>query len=282
MKKICLGLSLLILGVSTYLVYQNIALFPLKAENASVKALVAQAKEYFEKKEYQSAIINLSQAITINPKYADAYYYLGLVYLKYNDNRVVKELPLSNCFNQEQQLFCTQMSISEKVQENRETAMTNFSKAIELNPDYVEAYYQRGLIQTSLAAQLEDLYQALNINTSRENEQLRLENYALASTYFENSLEISQKIDQRLQRISKEGEIDGQSTVGYSSITPLKRKNIQQICEVANRLVKQGNLKLGQEKYKEAALILQDNKNLKEYQKIVTIINQIDQTISKK
>ena len=186
MKKICLGLCLLILGASTYLLYQNIALFPLKAENASVKALVEQAKEDFEKKEYQAAIINLTQAITINPKYADAYYYLGLVYLKYNNNRVVKDLPLSTCFNQEQQLFCTQMSISEKVQENRETAMTNFSKAIELNPDYVEAYYQRGLIQTSLAAQLEDLYQALNINTSRENEQLRLENYALASTYFEN------------------------------------------------------------------------------------------------
>jgi tetratricopeptide (TPR) repeat protein len=66
---------------------------------------------YSKKEQYELAIADYSKAMKVYPKYVDAYYSRGLIYGK-------------------------------KGQYN--LAITDFSKAIKLNPQYADAYYNRG------------------------------------------------------------------------------------------------------------------------------------------
>jgi tetratricopeptide (TPR) repeat protein len=75
------------------------------------------AQEELNKKNYQSAILNFSNAIRVNPNYAEAYFYRGYVKSMIGDNGETIE---------------------------------DYNKAIELNPKYVNAYYYRGVAKSKL------------------------------------------------------------------------------------------------------------------------------------
>lgn len=74
-----------------------------------------------QKEEYRSAVKDYTNAIKINPEYADAYFYRGCAKHKLQDYR---------------------------------GAISDFSKAIQINPNYVDAYYYRGIVKDEYAKYL--------------------------------------------------------------------------------------------------------------------------------
>jgi tetratricopeptide (TPR) repeat protein len=71
-----------------------------------------KAGDYYENEQYQLAIDNVTEAITINPDYADAYYNRGFVYAHL---------------------------------ENYTAAIADFTSAIKIDPDAADAYVNRGI-----------------------------------------------------------------------------------------------------------------------------------------
>ncbi|MEH2464591.1 tetratricopeptide repeat protein, partial [Nostoc sp.] len=87
-----------------------------------------------EKKDYQGAVEDYSQAIKINLNYADAYYNRGFARSALEDNK---------------------------------GAIEDYSQVIKINPNYADAYYNRGLARYALKdykGAIEDYSQAIKIN----------------------------------------------------------------------------------------------------------------------
>jgi Tfp pilus assembly protein PilF len=93
-----------------------------------------QGGDKLNRKDYQGAIADFTQAIKLNPNYAEAYYSRSLGYYRQRDS--VK-------------------------------AIGDLTQAIQLNPKYAQAYVQRGVVQANsrnTPASLNDYRQALSLS----------------------------------------------------------------------------------------------------------------------
>jgi len=81
-------------------------------------------------KNLAAAIADYTHAITLNPNYAEAYYYRGIAYGQIEKTQEVLT------------------DYSRVIQ-----AITDYSRVIQLNPDHADAYYQRGLLYEQLGNQ---------------------------------------------------------------------------------------------------------------------------------
>jgi uncharacterized protein (TIGR02145 family) len=100
---------------------------------------------YFSKKDYDKAISNLNEAIRLEPKYADTYYWRGTAYfLKGNYDKAVSDL--SEVIRLEPEVaeayYWRGNAYGQKGDHDK--AISEFTQAIRLNPNYAEAYYGRG------------------------------------------------------------------------------------------------------------------------------------------
>jgi len=84
-----------------------------KHDQELVKKYYNRGIAYSEKGEVERAIEDYTQAIDLNPKFADAYIKRGLAYTKKGEF---------------------------------DKAIADYTKAIELNPDYADAYYRRSKV----------------------------------------------------------------------------------------------------------------------------------------
>ena len=121
-------------------------------------------------------------AIRLNPNFADAYYYLGLL-----SSQIVKlygEKAISKAivnYNKAIQLnpnfaeaYFERARVRSKNPDNILVAIKDYSKAIQLKSDFAEAYYHRGLLHSQLVVRQEELkqkaikdyIQALSLNPS--------------------------------------------------------------------------------------------------------------------
>jgi tetratricopeptide (TPR) repeat protein len=104
------------------------------SEIATAGEYVNRGNENYRKGDYTSAITDYSEAIRINPNYADAYYWRG----------------------------AAKSFLSDK-----QGAIADYSKAIRLNPNYADAYYWRGKTKFSLndkKGAITDYSEAIRIN----------------------------------------------------------------------------------------------------------------------
>ncbi len=274
------------------------------------KTLLQQGIDRLNRGDDLAAIQNFNRAIEIDPKFAAAYYYRGLAaahrsrnYLncdRYQPpaNSHPQSAEIVNCLeplltecstkatnssNTEQfQVFCDRIYLYEWIRHRQQQAIDNFKLAIQYQPQYPQAYYQRGLIYLEsdrLKLAQTDLATAMNIYLTLAKQDLRTTNLSLttATSHLDRAIEISQLIDRiSLQNIPK-------SNTGYSSLVPLQRQKVQQLYQVANRLLKQGNIRLAIVKYQEAKLILLNNRQEKsiELQEIARIIEQLSDRVSR-
>ena len=98
------------------------------------EAYYNRGKAYDDKEEFDRAIQDLDKAIDLNPKYAEAYYNRGKAY----DDK-----------------------------EEFDRAIQDYNKAIDLNPKYAEAYYNRGKAygrKTEFDRAIQDLDKAIDLN----------------------------------------------------------------------------------------------------------------------
>ena len=74
---------------------------------------------YYAKEDYGNAITDYTQAIKLNPEFAEAYSWLAQAYCRRGE-AYLRGFDYDN-------------------------AIENFTQAIKLNPDFADAYYNRGL-----------------------------------------------------------------------------------------------------------------------------------------
>ena len=106
------------------------------------------AEEYFNRgmskdslKDRRGAIDDYTKAIELNPNYSEAYFNRGLS--KASLANRIKFTTNDNCTYYDSALEKTNL-------EDRRGAIDDYTKAIELNPNYSEAYYNRGFSKNEL------------------------------------------------------------------------------------------------------------------------------------
>ena len=105
-----------------------------------------QGNKHVYREEFEQAIADYSQAIQLNPKYADAYNNRGIVYRKQGKydlaiadyNQAIQLNPKdAEAYNNRGGVYLKQGKY--------DLAIAEFNQAIQLNPKYAKAYYNRGL-----------------------------------------------------------------------------------------------------------------------------------------
>ncbi|MGK7949640.1 MAG: tetratricopeptide repeat protein [Xenococcaceae cyanobacterium] len=134
-----------------------------------------RGSDYFSKYDYQQAIQEYTEAIQeyteaiqLNSQYAEAYYSRGLAY--YRRGKVYLSLAF---LDQEKNYQDYQVIKKENLdqEKNYQQAIENFNQAIQLNPQYAEAYYSRGevyLDQGNYQQAIENLDQVIHLNPQHD------------------------------------------------------------------------------------------------------------------
>jgi len=103
----------------------------------------------FDKGEYDQAIADYTQAITLDPNYTEAYHNRGMTYRsKGNYDQAISDYTQAITLNPDSpqtSLSYNGRGIAYADQKEYDQAIVDFTEAIVLDPDYAEAYHNRGL-----------------------------------------------------------------------------------------------------------------------------------------
>jgi len=117
--------------------------------------IIAQktAEDYFKlgmiKEDLDEVIWNFTKAIEIKPDYLDAYYFRAIAYLNYKkyDKSLIDVDKVLKLDSTKAEYLNLKGKILLNFKDGYIDAFQYFNKAIELNPNLAEAYYQRGIIK---------------------------------------------------------------------------------------------------------------------------------------
>lgn len=131
---------------------------------------------YYFQKDYDKALINLNQAINVNPLYVNAYYHRGLAYYQLKDyNKAIEDYNKALVLNPQSTHAYNGRGFAYYELKEYQKAIKDYNKALIINPQFIYAYYNRGLAYHQLKEYpkaIEDYKQALALNTL-ENDQLK-------------------------------------------------------------------------------------------------------------
>jgi len=100
---------------------------------------------YYNKGEYDRAIADFNEAIRLNPQFVEAYYNRGLAYYnKGNYDRAIADYNEAIRFNPQLSEAYYNRGVAYYKKGNYDRAMADFNEAIRLNPQFALAYYNRG------------------------------------------------------------------------------------------------------------------------------------------
>jgi len=162
--------SKLTVGICSLILLSGIGWYFFAPRNLNyAKELYKQGIKYYEKTEYEQAIKLFSQAININPEYAnaynsrgDAYYRLG----KYEKSQQDSSAAIRHNPNDANAYYDRGFSLYSIGEYNG--AIIDYNQAIKINPEYANAYYGRGLARFQIKENrkaIADLNQAIAINS---------------------------------------------------------------------------------------------------------------------
>jgi tetratricopeptide (TPR) repeat protein/V8-like Glu-specific endopeptidase len=127
-----------------------------------------QAGDKYDKGDFKGAIADYTKAISLKPKYLDAYNNRGLARYNLGDFQgAIDDYNQSLTINSQDADSYNNRGLARSALGDKKGAIADYNRAIEINPNYVFAYNNRGIAHNSLddsKKAIADFNQALKIN----------------------------------------------------------------------------------------------------------------------
>jgi tetratricopeptide (TPR) repeat protein len=119
----------------------------------SAKEYTQKGMEFYEKREYAEALINLNKALELDPNYASAYFVRANIKDAFDDRHgAMKDYNMAVEKNSKfADAFFARGNVKMKLQDYY-GAIDDFTSAIGLNPNHIDAYFNRGRAKQFLQA----------------------------------------------------------------------------------------------------------------------------------
>jgi len=109
------------------------------------EAYFRRGDTYDERGDYDRAIADYTQAIRLDPNYAKAYYYRGLTYNNKNDyDRAIADYTQAIKLDPDYAMAYNNRGYAYYCKNDYDRAIADYTQAIKLDPDYAKAYRYRG------------------------------------------------------------------------------------------------------------------------------------------
>ncbi|NJM73621.1 MAG: hypothetical protein HC862_27825 [Scytonema sp. RU_4_4] len=277
----CLSLTITTLSISA-------VMFP-KVEASPVQHKTTQtANNWFlqgiqkaNQQDFQGALSDFTQAISLNSQYAEAYYQRGLIYAKYAQGKPLNpDGTVPGCRKIDNYRIICPVKVKDRIKEYKQKAIADFTQTIQLNPQYAAAYHQRALVEDESQKQSQDFQVCINLYFQKSLVYLNQKNYKQAADLLEtiNKIHVEKKALARLSLV--ENRETNENPLNSSTISPERRKSPDVLMSEARQDVRKGNLRAAGQKYREAALLLKERKDPR-YQEVQQIIAALEQIANK-
>lgn len=245
-----------------------------KASPVAVKEVQTKAKDWFDQGiirvnegKYKEALEAFTEAINIEPRYAEAYYRRGLIHAKYPENQPLNaDGTVKGCERIDAYRIICPVSVQNKVQKSKHQAITDFTQAIQLNPQYTAAYHQRGLLQENGENKLQDLEMAVNLYYSKLPVYLKENKYETAAKILQTVEEINiakKSVNPLMFGVKASLE----KPIGSSTDSPNK-KSPEELRNEALQVLSKGDVQTALQKLEEAGRIYKERKDDGRYQEV--------------
>ncbi|MBX9256677.1 serine protease [Desmonostoc muscorum CCALA 125] len=127
-----------------------------------------QGGDKYDKGDFKGAIADYTKAISLNPKYLNAYNNRGLARYNLGDFQgAIDDFNQALKINSQDADSYNNRGLARSALGDRKSAIADYNRAIEINPNYLFAYNNRGIARNSLddsKSAIADFNQALKIN----------------------------------------------------------------------------------------------------------------------
>lgn len=119
----------------------------------TAKDYTQKGREFYERREFMDALMNLNKAIETDPNYSQAYYVRGNIKDAFDDRHgAMKDYNMAIEKNAKfADVFFARGNVKMKLQDYY-GAIDDYSAAININENYIEAYFNRGKAKQFLLA----------------------------------------------------------------------------------------------------------------------------------
>lgn len=212
---------------------------------------ISEAKKFFELgknpdlKDDEKKIKYFTKAIELNPNYAEAYYERGYT--------------IAHTLTWHGSWFNSDGSLDD-VRFNDERARDDFTKAIELNPKFVEAYFERGKVYYGICRRIPDPYakktikdfeKVVELNPSYKNFEVYFE---LGCSYFDIFKDYKKTIDYCKKYLQNREKVGNYPAEDYDSLELIGKsnyelKNYEEAILYCNKAIESYTAQYGDNKY---------------------------------
>lgn len=281
------SLAYLILTISTFTTFTTIQPITQASTSQSIQSQ-AKATNWFlqgiqkaNQQDYQGALLDFTQAIQNNPQYAEAYYQQGLIYAQYAQGKPLNlDGTALGCKKKDNYIIICPFEFKDRIKENRQKAIKDFTQAIQINPQYAAAYHQRGLVEDEQNQKTQDFQRAIELYLQKSKVSLEQHNYNQTA----DLLETIDKIYAELKFLTTQSLVENKQTeespTNSSTISPDIRNAPEVLMSEASQALRKGDLPTAIQTYKQAALIWRERKDSR-YNKVQEIIREIEQIAHK-
>lgn len=255
---------------------------PLLENNSQKKAEIFLQKGLIKllDNNYQGAINDFTQAIALNPNYAQAYYQRGRIYVQYalginpNPNGLPPGCEFVN------QIRVCRLNLNQNWRKrNLVSALKDLDTSLQLNPNYAPSYYQKGLMFEANQQPKEaiDAFQkATNLYFFEGLNDLSLNKPQQAADFL-NYSNLSEQKSQAISLFKTQTILTHlQEDIGGSTQSPERKKSPEELFSEGCNLIKIPDYVAALQKFRQASRLFQESKNQKRYQETQKIIQALE------